>query len=156
MIRNWCLALALTAALGIANVWRASAADNPPPPGTEITLANWQQYKAFMPLGMQYLFAGKYFWKLPPDVKIVVSPTTHYELPQVYLDNNRKYADSVKIINLSDGGHAISGYVAGQPFPNPADPMKGYKILVNSWYRYIPYLFCGNEDHEILENSQGQ
>jgi len=109
-----------------------------------------------MPLGMQYLFAGKYFWKLPADAKIVVSPTTHYELPQVYLDNTRKYADTVKIITLSDGGHAISGYVAGQPFPNPSDPMKGYKILVDLWYRYIPYLFCGNEDHEILENSEGQ
>jgi Spy/CpxP family protein refolding chaperone len=30
-------------------------------PGTTITSTNWQQYKQFMPYGMQTLFAGKYF-----------------------------------------------------------------------------------------------
>jgi hypothetical protein len=29
-----------------------------PPVGTTITMANWQQYKSVMPLGMQKLFEG--------------------------------------------------------------------------------------------------
>ncbi|HEV3110118.1 MAG TPA: hypothetical protein VGY99_06465 [Candidatus Binataceae bacterium] len=31
-------------------------------PGTRITMANWQQYQQYMPLGMIELFGGKYFW----------------------------------------------------------------------------------------------
>jgi hypothetical protein len=30
----------------------------PPPAGTAITMANWEQYKAFMPFGMSKLFEG--------------------------------------------------------------------------------------------------
>jgi hypothetical protein len=30
------------------------------PPGTKITMQNWQQYKQFMPVGMIALFEGKY------------------------------------------------------------------------------------------------
>lgn len=143
-------------ALGMVSVRSAPAAEESIKPGTVINPGNWQQYKSFMPLGMQELFSGKRAWKMPADLQIVVGPTTNYPLPQVYLDNTAKYSKSVKIVDLPGGGHAISGYVAGQPFPGPAQPMKGYKILVNSWYRYIPYLFCGNEDHEILQNSAGQ
>src|SRR6202023_1792 len=42
------------------------------PVGTTITLANWQQYSQYMPLGMTELFNGDQFWKIPPDLKIVV------------------------------------------------------------------------------------
>jgi hypothetical protein len=31
------------------------------PIGTKVTTANWQQYKNFLPLGMQKLYEGKYF-----------------------------------------------------------------------------------------------
>ena len=34
--------------------------------GTRITMANWQQYKAFMPDGMVEPFQGSNFWKMPP------------------------------------------------------------------------------------------
>src|SRR6516162_2183934 len=40
------------------------------PVGTKITTANWQQYKNFLPLGMQKLFEGKYFWKMPEGVEL--------------------------------------------------------------------------------------
>ena len=29
-------------------------------PGTKITLENWQQYRRFMPIGMQALYEGQY------------------------------------------------------------------------------------------------
>src|SRR2546428_7635478 len=31
-------------------------------------------------------------------------------------------------------------YHGGIPFPNPAEPHKGWKTLANVWYRYIPHL----------------
>ena len=39
----------------------------PSPVGARITMANWQQYKQFMPLGMIKLFEGTYGWKMPAD-----------------------------------------------------------------------------------------
>jgi hypothetical protein len=47
------------------------------PIGTKITTQNWQQYKAFLPLGMQKLFAGVYSWKIPSDAVLEVGPTIH-------------------------------------------------------------------------------
>jgi hypothetical protein len=125
------------------------------PPGTVITLANWQQYRQFMSDGFQNMLAGEYAWKFPPDFQLVVGPTSHYPLPQSYLDATAKYSKLVRIIDLPDGGHSIAGYVAGCPFPNPQNPMKGYKILVNNWYRWMPYLVCGDDGHQYLEDSFG-
>jgi hypothetical protein len=52
------------------------------PPGTLITMQNWENYKQFMPDGMIWLFEGKYFWKMPPDVEIGVGPTVIHPLPK--------------------------------------------------------------------------
>ena len=112
------------------------------PPGTTITMHNWQQYKDFMPIGMQAMFAGIYFWKMPADIQIEVGPTSNYPLNPAYVANTEKYADRVKIVDLPDGEHTLQGYVAGRPFPNPSGPRKGWEILVDEWYRYIPYEVC--------------
>jgi len=133
----------------------ARAAENPIPPGTVITPQNWTQYKQYMPEGMQALFSGQYFWKMPADLQIVIGPTSHYPLPAAYLDDTRKYSHLVKIKDLPDGGHYIDGYVAGRPFPDPAEPFKGYKILVNMWYRFQPYLLCGDDNFDYLMNGAG-
>jgi hypothetical protein len=133
----------------------AAQADNPIPPGTVITNSNWQQFERYMPDGLQGMLAGKYVWKFPADFQIVIGPTSRYPLPQSYLDATRKYSSLVKIVDLPNGGHTITGYVAGYPFPNPQDPMKGYKILVDNWYRYMPYLICGDDGHQYLEDSFG-
>jgi hypothetical protein len=37
------------------------------PPGTTITVENWQQYKQFIPVGLQWLYGGKYYWKVPSE-----------------------------------------------------------------------------------------
>ncbi|HTW88757.1 MAG TPA: DUF1329 domain-containing protein [Candidatus Binataceae bacterium] len=150
--RSLCAILILLLAAGIVE-----AADNSQsiPVGTVITLKNWQQYQQFMPEGMRLLFAGTIFWKLPPDFQMVIGPTSSYPPPEAYLQNTEKYSNRVKIQNLPGGGHTITGYVAGLPFPNPADPMKGYKILVDNWYRYFPYLICGNDNHQVLQDRYG-
>ena len=145
----------------IISIWlcpavRCEAAEDSIPAGTTITLQNWQQYKRFMPDGMQALFSGAYFWKMPADFRMEVGPTSNYPLPPAYLQNTEKYSHLVTIKELPSGGHTVEGYVAGMPFPNPAEPLKGYKILVNFWYRYIPHLYCSSDDHEYLVNGSEQ
>jgi Protein of unknown function (DUF1329) len=141
------LVLLLGAFLSPANVH----AQDTIPPGTVINMQNWQQYKAFMPDGVQVLFQGKYFWKFPPDFKMVVGPTHDLPLPAEYLKNTEKYSKQVKIIDLPNGGHSVAGYVAGIPFPNPEEPMKGYKILANVWWDYIPHLQCGYDKFVLVD-----
>jgi hypothetical protein len=115
-------------------------AANTIPPGTQITMQNWNQYKQFMPDGMVALFQGTHFWKMPPNVEIDVGPTIIHPLPKGYLDATEKYASQVKLVELPGGALTISGYSAGIPFPNPHEPHKAWKILANLWYRYTPRL----------------
>ncbi|MBV8772572.1 MAG: DUF1329 domain-containing protein, partial [Deltaproteobacteria bacterium] len=109
-------------------------------PGTVITMANWERYRAFMPDGMAALFQGKYFWRMPADVRIEIGPTVILPLPRNYLAATEKYAPMVRLIELPDGGMTLNNYRGGIPFPNPAEPHKGWKTLANVWYRYIPHL----------------
>ncbi len=122
---------------------RAIAADSAPPAipsGTTITMANWQQYKSLMPDGMIELFEGKYFWKMPQDVQMEIGPTIIHPLPRNYLAATEKYAPQVRLVELPGGGLSLENYHGGIPFPNPANPHKGWKLLANVWYRYIPHL----------------
>ncbi|MBF6567877.1 MAG: DUF1329 domain-containing protein [Candidatus Binataceae bacterium] len=113
------------------------------PEGTIITPQNWQTYKDFMPDGMQALLSGQLPWKVPADFQMVVGPTHDYPVGKEYRANTEKYAGTTKIVDLPDGRHTVKGYVAGMPFPNPSEPNRGYKILVDEWYHYVPYLICG-------------
>ncbi len=112
------------------------------PPGTVITMQNWQQYRNFIPDGMIALFQGEYFFKFPPDIRIEIGPTSTWRVNAAYVQNTEKYAGQVKIVDLPDGEHTLSGYEAGRPFPNPSGPRKGWEILVDEWYRYVPYEIC--------------
>ena len=116
------------------------APDGTIPPGTKVTLSNWRQYKRFMPDGMIELFNGSSYWKMPPDVQIEVGPLIIHPLPETYRDATAKYASQVKVVELTEGRLSMEGYRGGIPFPNPAEPHKGWKILANFWYRYIPHL----------------
>jgi hypothetical protein len=73
-------------------------------------------------------------------VRIEIGPTVIHPLPKNYLDATEKYASQVQLVELPDGGLSITNYHGGIPFPNPTDPHKGWKTLVNLWYRYIPHL----------------
>ena len=117
---------------------------NPVPPGTVITGTNWQHYKQYMTDGMQALFAGTSFWKFPPDFQVVVGPTHHYPRPPLFLKETAQYASQVKIVDLPDGRHTIRNYVAGLPFPDPKEPLKGWKLLVDDWYTYAPHILCND------------
>jgi Protein of unknown function (DUF1329) len=110
------------------------------PPGTIITAGNWQQYKDFMPVGLQQLWAGQFFWRLPANAEMEVVKTTPTPLPRQYQEDTEKYASQVHLVENGNGGYDIKGYVAGAPFPNPSGPLAGVQIMYNEYYAYIPYL----------------
>lgn len=118
----------------------AAPASDGIPVGTVITMQNWQRYQQYMSDGMAALFAGKYFWKMPADVAMEVGPTVINPPPKTYLEATEKYSGQVKIVELPGGGLTLDGYHGGLPFPDPQEPRRGWKILANIWYRYIPHL----------------
>ncbi len=110
------------------------------PPGTQITLQNWRQYKNFMPLWLQAAYTGDYHWHIGPgpEFTITVGPTSNLPLPKKFLENTEKYHNQVGLEKLSDGGFAIKGYTAGVPFPNPSEPNEAVKIMYNVWLPWRP------------------
>lgn len=126
----------------------ASAASNAAmiPPGTKITMANWRRYERFMPDGMVKLFEGTRFWKMPADVEIDVGPTRIYSLPRGYLEATEKYGGQTRVVVLPNGHYGIGNYIAGEPFPQPAQPYKGWKILADDWFGPIPRIAAGSPE----------
>jgi len=125
----------------------APAAASGMAPGTVITMQNWQQFQQFMPDGMIGLFQGGYWWKMPPDVAMEVGPTVIHPLPQGYVAATEKYASQVKLVTLPDGGLTVANYQGGIPFPAPAHPHLGWKILADFWFRYMPHLVVNTPDN---------
>jgi hypothetical protein len=119
-----------------------------PPPGTLITYANWERYKQFMPPGMQALFAGGHFWKMPADVQLEVGPTLPMPLPPTYLADTEKNAGRATLKKLPDAGYIPDGYTTGVPFPNPLSQsaLAPYAIFYDLYYHYNPRvqhsIFC--------------
>ncbi len=111
------------------------------PDGTVITMSNWQQYKQFMPLGMIKLFEGSYGWKMPADVSIPVGPTHEGGVPKTWTEATEKYGPQTSFEILPNGHYVLKNYHGGTPFPNPQDPQKGWKIMVNAYYAYVPALY---------------
>ena len=70
-----------------------TSSPNTIPPGTKITLQNWQQYKNFMPLWLQASFRGDYHWHIGsgPEFTITVGPTSSFPLPKKFAEDTEKY-----------------------------------------------------------------
>jgi Protein of unknown function (DUF1329) len=113
------------------------------PVGTVITSGNWRQYSQYMPVGMMELFKGEQYWKLPADVQIVVGPTIPEKLPAGYTEATRKYSGNVRVVHLADGRSDIRNYAGGEPFPDPEEPDRGYKLLADLWFAYVPHFLAG-------------
>ena len=133
-------ALAIVLIGGLAGARETNPAAETVPAGTSITYKNWQQYSRFMPTGMQAIFAGDHFWRMPPDVQIEIGPTIPIALPRRYLDDTASYAKQVTLTHAADGGYVPAGYVAGIPFPQPEkDPeLAPYRIFYDAYYHYAP------------------
>jgi hypothetical protein len=113
------------------------------PPGTRITLQNWTKYKNFLPYFIQLGYQGTMHFRVPdnPDYTIEVGPTDNFPTPKAWRDNTEKYAGQTQLVpDPATGGFTWSGYQAGTPFPNPAEPNKAAKIMYNTWAGfYIPF-----------------
>jgi hypothetical protein len=140
---------------------KASSASPPSaavPAGTRITMQNWRQYIHYMPVGMSELFEGHRFWRMPPDIEIVVGPTVTEKLPSGYSEASAKYSRNVQVIHLRNGHNDIRNYLGGEPFPQPQEPDKGYKLLADLWYAYVPHLLAGTSRNPLTicsDTSQG-
>jgi Protein of unknown function (DUF1329) len=112
------------------------------PIGTKITMSNWQQYKAFMPLGMIKLFEGTYGWKMPADIEMDVGPAHEGgNLPKSWVEATEKYGNQTSFDVLPNGHYVIKNYQGGTPFPNPQEPNKGWKVLTNVFWAYAPAMY---------------
>ena len=115
-----------------------------PPVGTKITLRNWQDYRRFLPVGMQAAYSGKYQIRIGADAQydIDVAPTRNFTLPAKYLDDTRTYQGQERLVASPEGGYTLSplpGATAGLPFgTDPGEPDRGYKVLYNWWLAYSP------------------
>lgn len=136
----------------------ATEHQNPIPPGTTITSANWQTYQEEMSYGLQTLYSGKYFWKIPADATITVGPTVILSQPKPYLTAGEQYGSQTSIGVTPSGHRYIRNYVAGIPFPdafskNP-DPQKGYKILADDYLSWVPDLYAQPFGHPGVSCTQ--
>src|SRR5271154_6746900 len=95
-----------------------------------------------MPVGVQALFSQNYIFKMTtdPGFAIEVGPTIHIPLPSKVVHDTEKFSGQVTLKDESSGGKSPTGYVAGEPFPNPSEPDKAYKVLYNNWYRWYPFV----------------
>jgi len=125
------------------------------PVGTTITTQNWRDYQQYMPAGMIGLFQGEYYWKMPADVQMTIGPTIIHPLPRNYVAATEKYASQIRIVDLPTGGLSMQGYQGGMPFPNPAEPHRGWKILADVWYRYLPHLIVDTYGTSCSQNNLG-
>lgn len=110
------------------------------PVGTQITLANWQNYKQFMPMSMVAAYSGRYGWKVGPgpEYTVVVGPTIPFKWPTPLAQATEKYAGQAKLRKVPDGSFTVVGYQAGIPFPKPSEPNIAFQILYNTWYGFVP------------------
>jgi hypothetical protein len=120
-------------------------ADSPAtvPPGTRITVHNWQKYRNFFGIGEQVLYSGKYQFHVgdDPDYEVVVGPTTKFREPTVLVKDTEKYSSQVRLVPTSGGSYTIQGWVAGWPFPNPQEPQRAYKAYFDAWGAWLPEMY---------------
>jgi hypothetical protein len=75
-----------------------------------------------------------YLDRIKKGQTILIGGKGIYTVPQEYINATEKYSKQAKL----DENDGISGYIAGQPFPNidPKDPKAGLKIIWNHFWRF--------------------
>lgn len=140
---------AVQASQNLASTPVKAAVDPELPPGSQITMQNWQKYQKFMPVGMIELFEGSHYWKMPADIQLNVGPTVIEDIPDGYAEATEKYSRQVRAVHYPNGHNDVLNYVAGEPFPNSQEPDKGYKLLADLWFAYVPHLAVGSPQNML-------
>jgi hypothetical protein len=91
---------------------------------------------------------------MPADTAITVGPTRVLPLSKYYGQASEKYGSQTAVGTTAGGHHFVKGYVAGEPFPNPQEPDKGYKLLADVWFAYVPNLYAQQFDHPGVSCTQ--
>jgi hypothetical protein len=123
-----------------------STATCSPAPGTTITKANWQSFRDCFSDGVQLLWQGTNFWKMPDDAEVHVGPQHSWTLPKPFVEATEKYGGQTRLVKQSDGRYKLQNYIAGFPFAHPSGPDKGTEIAANITYRMQGYLMLFNVD----------
>jgi Protein of unknown function (DUF1329) len=89
-----------------------------------------------------------------PGFAIEMGPTIHIPLPSRVVRDTEKYSGQVRLKEIPGGGKATVGYVAGVPFPNPADPDLAYKIIYDNWYRWYPFVQSLHSHTNLVDRFQ--
>src|SRR5215470_10725393 len=55
-------------------------------PGTVINKQNWQQYRDCFTIGVQHLWQGDLYYKMPDDAEVHVGPQHNWALPKPYVE----------------------------------------------------------------------
>jgi hypothetical protein len=138
-----------------ANYTSMASSDSPDtiPPGTTITLQNWQRYKNFMPIGVQAMFNGAYPFRVgtQPDFAIEVGPTVSIPPAKRLQEDTEKYAGQTRLVKTDSGGYTVEGYVAGVPFPKPSGELAGQEVLYNAFFGFIPPIYRYVTDTSLID-----
>jgi hypothetical protein len=116
------------------------------PPGTVITVHNWQKYRNFFGIGEQALYSGKYQFHVGdgPDYEVKVGTETHFKEPTQLRANTERYGGQTRLVPTAGGSYTIKNWVAGWPFPNPQEPQRAYKVYFDGWGSYVPEMYFFN------------
>jgi hypothetical protein len=102
-----------------------------------------------MSFGMSELFEDHHFRKMPADIEMVIGPTVPEQMPARYKEATEQYSSKVEIVHFPDGRNDIRNYAGGEPFPHPEEPDKGYKLLADLWFAYVPHLLVGTSENPL-------
>jgi len=122
-------------------------------PGTHITVANWQQYKNFLPIGLWAALSGAYPFHVTkaPEYTIAVAPTTHFAMPTKWKEDGEKYGGQTRLERTPQGGYIMRNWVAGPPFPNPSGPNEGIEIMYDAWTPLRPFNMHSKSDGWLVD-----
>jgi hypothetical protein len=144
----------LSSKLEASHLAMSTSLSGPVPVGASITMQNWRDYQRYMPLGMIELFEGDHDWRMPPNIEIDVGPTIAEKLPARYTEATERYSGNVQVVHFRNGHNDIQNYAGGEPFPHPEEPDKGYKLLADLWFAYVPQLLVGTSHNPFTLCSQ--
>src|SRR5271156_6221651 len=82
----------------------------------------------------------------------VDGPTIATQQPKQFLSDTEKYSSQVQIIKLPQGSYTVKGYVAGLPFPNPAEPDLGATAYFDAYYEYRPCIAWSGDPGWLVDS----
>ncbi len=68
-------------------------------------------------------------------------------LPKTWVEATEKYGSQTSVDVLPNGHYVLKNYHGGTPFPNPSDPNKGWKVLANVFWAFVPALYANTPDN---------